>query len=174
MANGAEVVVDYRDAARTPMHWDASANAGFTTGLPWISMAPNHHENNVAVETADPDSLLNHYRRLIHMRNDSIALHGGDFQVVPAGSSSAYAFFRATETDSVLVVLNLSRFPQTFTVDLRETPWNGRTGQVLDLYSGSGFPDLLPENTAGYPATLATRGFALLRLSVDGAGTAHE
>ena len=58
-----------RDNARTPMQWDASEHAGFTTGTPWLAVNPNHVEINAAAERADPDSVFHHYRRLIELRH---------------------------------------------------------------------------------------------------------
>ncbi|MFN2167931.1 MAG: alpha-amylase family glycosyl hydrolase, partial [Anaerolineae bacterium] len=55
---------------RTPMLWSADANAGFTTGQPWIRVNPGFQKANVASQSADPGSLLSHYRRLIHLRNE--------------------------------------------------------------------------------------------------------
>ncbi len=57
-----------RDNARTPMQWDASPGAGFTTGTPWIAINPNHADINVAAQRDDPQSVLAHYRRLIALR----------------------------------------------------------------------------------------------------------
>jgi len=164
MANGTEIVVDYRDAARAPMHWDSSENAGFTTGVPWIRMAPNHLTNNVQEEDADPDSLLSHYRRLIHMRNRTRALCLGDFRTVQIDSPNGYTYFRTAGDDSALVVLNFSKSEKSYFPDLRNTPWSGKTGQVLDLYSGESFTGLTEENASAYPVDLPGFGFAVLKL----------
>lgn len=162
MANGTEIVVDYRDSARTPMHWDDSTNAGFTMGEPWIRMAHNHRQNNVKLEAEDPDSLLNHYKRMIRLRNETEVLNMGDFNTVPTGSLSTYAYFRSTDNDSILVVLNFSKSPAAFSLDLRNTPWHGRAGPVLDLFSRQYFTDLDEENFKKYPITLSGYGFAVL------------
>ena len=53
-----------RDNARTPMQWDSSPNAGFTTGTPWLKVNDNYPEINVAAQENEPDSVLNYYRRL--------------------------------------------------------------------------------------------------------------
>ena len=58
-----------RDNARTPMHWDASENAGFTTGKPWLQVNPNYTRINLASQKDDPDSIYNFYRQLIRLRN---------------------------------------------------------------------------------------------------------
>ena len=59
-----------RDNARTPMHWDATENAGFTTGSPWLRVNPNYTEINLAAQKDDPNSVYNFYRQLIRLRND--------------------------------------------------------------------------------------------------------
>lgn len=57
-----------RDNARTPMQWDASANAGFTTGKPWLKVNPNYTEINAEAQLRDEDSILSYYKRLIALR----------------------------------------------------------------------------------------------------------
>ena len=165
MADGPQAYIDYRDKARTPMHWDASANAGFTTGEPWIALAPNFPTHNVAVENADPDSLLNHFRRLILLRNGKVALNSGGYQEVPADSKSALTFFRMTADQSVLVALNFSDQAVTFQADLTSTPWAGRAGSVFDLYSGNEAAALSSSNEGQYPISLDGFSCALLELS---------
>ena len=59
-----------RDNARTPMHWDATENAGFTTGKPWLRVNPNYTEINLAAQKDDPNSVYNFYRQLIQLRNN--------------------------------------------------------------------------------------------------------
>ena len=71
-----------RDHARTPMQWDASAHAGFTTGTPWIEANPNHAEINAAAQVGDPDSVFEHYRRLIALRHDEPVVAHGDFTML--------------------------------------------------------------------------------------------
>ena len=60
-----------RDNARTPMQWDDSPNAGFTSGTPWIMVNPNYPTLNAAAQEADPDSVLQYFRRLIRLRRES-------------------------------------------------------------------------------------------------------
>ncbi|HEY4596829.1 MAG TPA: alpha-amylase family glycosyl hydrolase [Thermoanaerobaculia bacterium] len=95
---------------RTPMPWDASSGGGFTTGQPWHDFAPGRDTANVAAETADPDSLLAYYRKLIQVRHASAALKKGDFNLLTPGdrSSPVLAFVRQSGKERVLVVHNLS------------------------------------------------------------------
>ena len=68
-----------RDGERTPMQWSDGANAGFTTGKPWLPIGPNFKTHNVATETADPNSILSLYRRMIALRRDETALREGKY-----------------------------------------------------------------------------------------------
>ena len=97
-----------RDNARTPMQWDASAHAGFTTGTPWIDVNPNHAEINVEAARADPDSVLHHYRRLIELRHAEPAVAHGDFTMRMAGDDAVYAFTRRLGDVELLVVANFT------------------------------------------------------------------
>ena len=92
---------------RTPMHWDATENAGFTTGTPWEPLAENHETTNVDIQTNDADSLLNHYRQLLHLRNGHEALRLGELQVVESSGNKVYAFLRYTDDETILVLINL-------------------------------------------------------------------
>lgn len=92
---------------RLPMQWDAGRNAGFTTTQPWRPLGPGHEQANVATEGLDSDSLLNHYRRLIHLRNEHPALRTGELLEVESDSSKVYAFLRHSPDETLLVLVNL-------------------------------------------------------------------
>jgi alpha-glucosidase len=97
-----------RDPQRTPMQWNASAHAGFTTGKPWLRIDENYQQNNVEAQQKDPGSLLNFYRRLIAFRQSKPALCQGDYYpVVTDGNTLAY-MRRWKGAPSFLVVLNLT------------------------------------------------------------------
>ena len=108
---GEEVGQDGRkpdENIRTPMQWSDAAFAGFTTGAqPWRSPQPDFDEVNVAAQTADPNSLLSHYRRLIQARNQYKALQSGDWQEMPVDNGKLYAFLRRTVDQTLLVLINL-------------------------------------------------------------------
>jgi oligo-1,6-glucosidase len=97
-----------RDNARTPMQWDSSPQAGFTTGAPWIAVNPNHREINVAAELADPDSVLHHYRRLITLRHTEPVVAFGDFTMLLPHDEQVYAFTRRLDDVELLVLGNFS------------------------------------------------------------------
>jgi len=100
-----------RDNARSPMQWDASQEAGFTTGTPWAPVNPNHTEINAAAQVDDPESVFTHYRRLIAMRHeDPVVVHGSFTMLVP-DHDRLYAFTRAHEGAELLVLANFSAEP---------------------------------------------------------------
>lgn len=97
-----------RDNARTPMQWDDSAHAGFTTGTPWLSVNPNHREINAADAVADPFSVHAHYRRLIDLRHTVPVVAHGDFEMLLPEDPHVYAFLRRHEGVELLVVANFT------------------------------------------------------------------
>jgi oligo-1,6-glucosidase len=110
-----------RDNARTPMQWDGSPHAGFTTGTPWLAVNPNHAEINTERAVADPDSVFHHYRRLIELRHTEPAVVHGDFTMLLADHEQVYAFTRAFEGTELLVLGNFSG--ETVPVDV--AGWEG-------------------------------------------------
>ncbi len=97
-----------RDNARTPMQWDASPHAGFTTGTPWLAVNPNHSELNAEAQRADPGSVFHHYRRLIELRHTVPAVAHGDFTMLLEEDERVYAFTRRHEDTELLVLGNFS------------------------------------------------------------------
>jgi oligo-1,6-glucosidase len=100
-----------RDNARTPVQWDASPSAGFTTGTPWLPVNPDHVRWNAESQRKDPTSVLAHYRRLIALRHDEPVVALGDFAMLLPEHDDVYAFTRSLEDDVLLVVCNVSRHP---------------------------------------------------------------
>jgi len=96
---------------RTPMQWSAQSGAGFTTGQEWESPQPDSLTTNVAAEDGDSHSLLNLYRRLIHLRRRNDALAGGALVPLMASDAHVAAYLRATPRHAVLVVANLGDAP---------------------------------------------------------------
>ena len=97
-----------RDNARTPMQWDSSANAGFTTGTPWLAVNPNHDTVNAAAAAADPDSVLHHFRQVIALRHHEPAVAHGDFTMLLPDDEQVYAYTRRLDGVELLVVGNFS------------------------------------------------------------------
>ena len=105
-----------RDNARTPMQWDETEHAGFTTGTPWLAVNPNHAEINARAALADPDSVFHHYRRLIELRHTEPAVAHGDFTMLLADDERVYAFTRRLGDVELLVVANVGGEPATAAV----------------------------------------------------------
>ncbi len=97
-----------RDNARTPVQWDASIGAGFTTGKPWMAVNPNHRTINAAAAVADPDSVFHHYRRLIELRHTEPTVALGDFTMLLPEHDQIYAFTRRLGNVELLVMCNVS------------------------------------------------------------------
>ncbi len=93
---------------RRPMQWTDAGGAGFTSGSPWIGVDGSYTTRNVADQSTDDGSLLNHYRRLIHTRTASPALSRGDYLAVTGAPASVMAFVRELDGEAVLVVSNLA------------------------------------------------------------------
>jgi oligo-1,6-glucosidase len=101
-----------RDNARTPMQWDSSPNAGFTTAAkPWLAVNPNYKEINAKQELADPNSVYYYYQHMIELRKNSPALIYGDYKDLDPQNPNVYAYTRILGNDKYLVVLNFSSAP---------------------------------------------------------------
>ena len=96
-----------RDNARTPMQWNDSPNAGFTTGTPWLSVNGNYPRINAARQENAPNSVLAYYRQLIAFRNGSEILQAGDFSELYC-KDGVYAYRRSLNVESLIVVISLS------------------------------------------------------------------
>jgi alpha-glucosidase len=96
-----------RDAQRRPMQWNDRPNAGFTTGTPWLKLAPRAGERTVQKAFADPDSILNFYKRAIRLRRQSPALLDGDY--TPIGNDPhIFAYRRRAPQQTMIIALNMS------------------------------------------------------------------
>ncbi|MGH7465117.1 MAG: alpha-amylase family glycosyl hydrolase, partial [Longimicrobiales bacterium] len=136
---------------RTPMHWTLERAAGFTpAALPWEPLQPDSFTANVAVQHADPESLLNHHRQLIRLRAATPALGAtGDFIPLESGSDGVVAYLRRESGQTVLVIANLGE-QRVSGQTLSSTdavlpagrytgrPLLGRTGQVALRVGGDG------------------------------------
>ncbi len=97
-----------RDNARTPMQWDASANAGFSTATPWLPVHDDYAQVNVEAESADPDSPLSWYRKLAALRNEREELVAGSYEELMSTDEQVYAYRRQGEGGAAVVLANLS------------------------------------------------------------------
>jgi oligo-1,6-glucosidase len=95
-----------RDNARTPMQWDASENAGFTTGTSWIKLNPNYKDTNVENALKDENSIFYYYQRLIMLRKENPIIVYGDYKEILRDSESIFAYIRTLGEEKLLVILN--------------------------------------------------------------------
>src|SRR5581483_1166638 len=107
-----------RDNARTPMQWDDSAQAGFTSGTPWIQVNPNYKQINVAQALADPESIFYYYQKLIQLRKENPIIVYGAYDLILKDHPQIYAFLRTLEDDRLLVILNFSADTPVFELPL--------------------------------------------------------
>jgi alpha-glucosidase len=112
-----------RSRCRTPMQWTPGPGAGFTTGTPWIRIAPDADERNVEVQLADPDSVLAAYRRILAFRRTSPALRSGSMERLPDPDPDVLAWTRDGGGQRLLVVVSFSGEPRPISV---EQPDGGR------------------------------------------------
>ena len=105
-----------RDNARTPMQWDESKNAGFSTGYPWLAVNPNYEEINVQEALANPDSIFYTYQKLIQIRKENSWLIRADFELLDT-ADKIFAYIRKDGDRRFLVVANLSNEKQNFAVE---------------------------------------------------------
>lgn len=115
-----------RDNARTPMQWDESAHAGFTTATPWIRCNPNYTMINASEELVNQDSVFHYYRRLITLRNQEQILIDGRFEPYLEENTSIFAYTRENETHKLLVLCNFTESRQVINL-----PKEWEKGQVL-------------------------------------------
>ena len=103
-----------RDNARTPMQWDASENAGFTAGTPWIAVNPNYKKVNVADQLKREDSVFNYYKKLIRLRKENEIIVYGNYELLLPEDENIFAYVRTLDNQKLLVVCNFSKAEQKF------------------------------------------------------------
>jgi alpha-glucosidase len=108
-----------RDAQRRPMQWTSGPNAGFTSGTPWLRLAPRATERTVEKALADTDSILNFYKRAIQLRRRSPALLDGDYTSI-GNDPHVFAYRRRTPQQTMIVAHNMSNANQTLKLNEAE------------------------------------------------------
>lgn len=103
-----------RDNARTPMQWDDSENAGFTTGTPWIAVNPNYTEINAKEQIEREDSVFNYYKKLIALRKKYEIIVYGDYKLLFPEDEELFVYERSLEGKKLLVVCNFSENEREF------------------------------------------------------------
>ena len=107
-----------RDNARTPMQWNKTENAGFTTGTPWLHVNPNHKEINVESALEDKNSIFYTYQKLIQLRKDNPIVVWGEYELQET-ADKVFSYIRTYENKTWLVVTNLSNEEQAFKTDVK-------------------------------------------------------
>lgn len=133
----ASIYAKGRDNARTPMQWDDTPNAGFTTGTPWLPVNPNYTTVNAGEELADPDSVFAYYQKLISLRKQYAVFVDGDFTLLEEEHPCLFIYERALGAEQMLVVCNFGD---------EATPWT-----VPENWCGA---RVLIENCTATPDTL--------------------
>jgi alpha-glucosidase len=114
-----------RDGERTPMQWNDSVNAGFSTASPWLPVPDTYKTHNVATEEKDPDSILNFYKKLLALRHTDPALIEGEYVALNEDDANVLSYLRRYKDEAVLVVLNMSGSPQRVSFDLGAKGFGG-------------------------------------------------
>lgn len=122
-----------RDNGRTPMQWDDTEFAGFTTGTPWIDVAGNYRKINVRRQACDRNSILSFYRELIRLRKKEKAIAGGTIRFLPTEDPHIYVYERNWQDDCLQVFVNLSGQERDVTAGGREV-YVARERAVLSNY----------------------------------------
>ncbi len=105
-----------RDNARTPVQWNGTDQAGFTTGTPWLKVNPNYAEINAEASIQNPNSILNYYKKMIQLRKDNPMLVYGECEILDKENDHVYAYIRSDEQSKMLVVLSFSESNIAFTL----------------------------------------------------------
>ena len=141
-----------RDGERTPMQWTAGANAGFSSGKPWLPVPASAKTHNVSSEEKNPRSILETYRSLLAMRHHQAALLEGDYFSVNSDDPNVLAYLRRYQDESILVVLNFSNQSQQAKIDVPSSGYISllSSGATLD----NGYRTISLEPFAFYIAKL--------------------
>ena len=97
-----------RDNARTPMQWDDSANAGFTTGTPWIKVNSNYKTVNAKQQTNDPDSVFSYYKELIRLRHENDIIVYGEYELLEPQNEELFIYTRTWNIEQLMVLCNFT------------------------------------------------------------------
>ena len=113
----ASIYAKGRDNARTPMQWDSTENAGFTTGNPWLAINKNYNEINAKQCLEDENSIFHHYRKLIDIRKNNDTIIYGDYNLLCPEDKNIFAYTRELNGDKIVVVCNFYDKEVTFSFD---------------------------------------------------------
>lgn len=129
-----------RDNARTPMQWDETDEAGFTTGVPWMPVNPNYKRINAAAQIGDEDSVYNYYRKLISLRKEYPIIVNGDFELVGEDNADVFAYLRHWKDQILWVACNFTDRMQKIVSPSSNRAEYRKWHVICDNYSPSGYP----------------------------------
>ncbi|MDD3204413.1 MAG: alpha-glucosidase [Lachnospiraceae bacterium] len=121
-----------RDNARTPVQWDDGANAGFTTGNPWIAVIDNYKEINAADQVARADSVYHYYQKLIQLRKENEIIVYGTYELLNPEDTNTFMYTRTYEKEKLLVLLNFTEKEQL--VSIPEEFSTGKASCMISNY----------------------------------------
>lgn len=104
-----------RDNSRTPVQWDSTVNAGFSTGNPWINVPGDYQEINAEAALKDKDSVFYHYQKLIRLRKELDIITQGEFKLILKDDPQIFAYLRTMGNEHLLVINNFYGKESTFT-----------------------------------------------------------
>ncbi len=120
-----------RDGERTPMQWNDTPNAGFTTGIPWLPIPVTYTTYNVADELKDPNSILNWYKGLLALRHQDKAMLDGEYIALNQDDANVLSYLRRYQDDAVLIVINMSASPRNVSFDLSKQGFGSGAAKTL-------------------------------------------
>ena len=120
-----------RDGERTPMQWNDTPNAGFTTGIPWLPIPVTYTTYNVADELNDPNSILNWYKGLLALRHQDKAMLDGEYIALNQDDANVLSYLRRYQDDAVLIVINMSASPRNVSFDLSKQGFGSGAAKTL-------------------------------------------
>lgn len=167
------VYANSRDNARTPMHWNSQANAGFTTGKPWLQMNPNFPTINVEDALCDDESVFYHYQKLIKLRKSMPVIVYGDFKLILEEDDQIFAYIREFSNTTDIEGLNLSQgeLAQKLLVinnfTNHETSFNGDLDYSPNQLLLSNYPVEVKELTKEYIKDLILKPYESIVLSLN-------
>ncbi|UZR93825.1 glycoside hydrolase family 13 protein [Chondrinema litorale] len=127
-----------RDNGRTPMQWDATENAGFTAGTPWLPVNNNYQEINVTAQDKDPNSCLNYFRKMVAFRKNNPILVYGDYELELPDDEQIFAYTRTQDDKKLLILLNFSTEQATTNISER---FNLKQEPVINNYPSVSMED---------------------------------
>jgi oligo-1,6-glucosidase len=146
-----EIQFSCRDNGRTPFQWDTTANAGFTTGTPWISVNKNYKMINAASQENDANSCLNYFRKIVKLRKDNPVLVYGKYTLIDKDNPNVYAYTRESGDKKFLVLLNFTSKTSSANTGIDVTKAKLLIDNYPDAFSGT---ELRPYEALMYEVSL--------------------